>query len=216
VPLTATPHGAGRRRTNVYVAIEGQVTEREYLAFLNSRYGDSHRFKVHPLWQRNGLTTATAVVAKAVDRIEKDSPGWALFDMDEKTDLVPALKLAEREGVNVALSHPAFEVWLYLHFGDASGPFGDRVRMVRKLRQAHPAYASYDRDGTGKHLSGHRLNALLEGDRLVVAAARARRLERRCEDGDCDHPVTRAGSCPWERRDPSTGVYRLLVELGVT
>src|SRR5690349_11684681 len=115
---TRVSRGPNRRRTDVYVAIEGEATERDYLTSLNKRYGDTHHFVIHVLWQRNGLTTAEEVVAKAAGGREAGSPAWALFDMDDKTDLQAAVRLAGAEDVGVGLSNPAFEVWLYLHFGD--------------------------------------------------------------------------------------------------
>jgi hypothetical protein len=43
---------------------------------------------------------------------------WAVFDVDEHPNLAEACALASREGIEVGMSNPCFELWALLHFQD--------------------------------------------------------------------------------------------------
>lgn len=130
-------------------------------------------------------------------------PIWVFFDHDEnsKDELVRAYDRAARCGVNVAFSHPCFELWLYLHLANSPGPqAGERAKLLDRLRRSHAAYLDYDTSGGNKHLNAAQLAALVgkEG----IAAQRARVLITQCDTGRCDH---RSRKCRPVDRDPSTG-----------
>ena len=57
---------------------------------------------------------------------EKETDGDILqvvFDNDNHADLDRAIQLANKHGVNIALSTISFEVWIYLHFDFTTRPF---------------------------------------------------------------------------------------------
>jgi hypothetical protein len=128
---------------------------------------------------------------------------WGLFDHDGRSNIDQVCARAKRLGVKVALSHPAFELWLLLHFQDFSPAKqdGSNAVVMEKLRNAHPAFAEY-RDGN-KRINLERFEALNDDDRIRMAVARARRL---------------SNSFTYEtpsNRDPSTDVYLLIESLGI-
>ena len=49
---------------------------------------------------------------------------WAFFDRDQWSDIPQVFAAARRAGVRVAFSHPAFELWLMLHFRQFAAPQG--------------------------------------------------------------------------------------------
>jgi hypothetical protein len=90
--------------------------------------------------QRRGLSPSQ-VVDEA--RLATGEPGvevWGLFDHDGRQDIDQVCARARRERVNAALSHPAFELWLLLHFQDLApaAQSGSNLVIMEKLRAAPP------------------------------------------------------------------------------
>jgi hypothetical protein len=109
---------------------------------------------------------------------------------------------ASQQGVKAALSHPAFELWLLLHFQDfATAQSGSNSVVLERLRAAHSAFADY-REGS-KRIDGRRFEALRADDGIRKASGRARRLSTNFTYQTPSH------------RDPSTGVYLLIEGLGI-
>ncbi|BBJ40807.1 hypothetical protein SSPO_035250 [Streptomyces antimycoticus] len=50
---------------------------------------------------------------------------WCLFDRDEHQSVQRAANMADQAGVNVAYSHPCFELWRLLHYQNYTSTFGD-------------------------------------------------------------------------------------------
>ncbi|MEU9891498.1 RloB family protein [Sphaerisporangium sp. NPDC051011] len=224
----------------LYVACEGESTEPDYLQYLNEQFGDGdgqgrRPFRIQPVCRRNGQTPSRVVEA-ARDAAGEDE-AWALFDRDQWDDIPQAVKNAAESKVELALSHPSFDLWLLLHFqafGGAQG--GSNKLVVEKLRQAKGADAFKDYDKRGdKSVKGARRDALKGREDKAVAHARS--LIASCTHGLCKPgqamtgPVgesiatqspqewaARSGhapDCPVLQRDPSTDVWRLLVRLGI-
>lgn len=231
----------------VYVAAEGPRTEGDYVRLLNERYG---RRTGKPEFSltfcspgKNGARPEEVVDLVLRRASGPDDEKWALFDRDSKDqrdqEIADAMRKAAREGVQVAMSHPSFELWLLLHFQDlTSRENGDDTSVKDRLRK-HPkakGFEEYDKASgdRGKGLDARRATSLSgkEGD----AIRRARGLVNRCPHGTCDHERARtesigAGREPYERwtrrtghagdcdplhRDPSSDVWRLLEHLGIT
>ncbi|MFF3953756.1 RloB family protein [Streptomyces sp. NPDC001890] len=241
-PLAAPappPPAETRAQLVLYVGCEGDSTERDYLEYLNKRFGDgslrkNQPFHIQPVTDAvKGLTPAKAVAA--VRGKAGGYEAWAMFDRDQHHDIPQALKEAAESSTEVCFSHPSFELWLLLHFQAFSGSQSGRNKIVmEKLRQAHSAYKSFDGRG-GKSVKGARRDAL--DKRESKAVERARSLVGQCEHGSCKanqakyRPYERgnppkstmawsarsghAADCPVLDRDPSTDVWRLLVRLGI-
>lgn len=211
----------GRRRERrperlFFVAAEGERTEYDYLAFLNDEFGAEHRFRIDGprlSIRRNGLKPAE-VVNEAVRAAETgDFDGvWALFDRDQHAGISQAMRRAQEADVEVGFSHPAFELWLLLHF-DAV-PAGWRCTypdVVGKLRRL-PEFADYGIRGD-KSLTHRRARCLLTGQ--AAAVKRAMALVDQCPAGSCSSVAGHTRRCSPLARCPSTDVWRLLVALGV-
>lgn len=152
------PRGVDLRRTArerhelrvIYIIAEGERTEYDYFAYIDSSYGRPRGFHIkmpNPATRRNGLPPGRIVeeARRVADDPDVDEV-WALFDHDRRRDIPRVCAEARREGVRTALSHPAFELWLLLHFRDqlpgAQGGYNDGI--TAKLRRVHPAFADYD------------------------------------------------------------------------
>jgi hypothetical protein len=86
------------------------------------------RVQVHVVPTANGTSAAPYVLERLTNiEHEEDDERWMLLDCDHYTQgphlrtFLSALTEAERQGVNVALSKPSFELWLLLHhLGESS------------------------------------------------------------------------------------------------
>ncbi|WBB62892.1 RloB family protein [Streptomyces sp. WMMC500] len=227
----------------VFVACEGESTEPDYLDYLNKEFGEGDTtrvpFRIHPIAESNGMLP-TETVAAIQGRREDPDEGWVLFDRDgtdRDNDIQQAMKEAAAAGIEVAFSHPSFDLWLLLHFQAFSGTqSGSSKVVVEKLRSAKgaEAFRNYDKRND-KSVKGDR-RAALEG-KEKTAAANAKALVNSCEYGTCQFKHARsrprdrahaaqstaqwtarsghAPGCPVLKRDPSTDVWRLLACLGI-
>ena len=195
---------SGRRGNRVfYVVAEGEGTEYDYLQRTNALYGGDLKFFIQTPSQHRGLS-ASQVIDEA-DRVA-DEPGvevWGLFDHDGRSDIDQVCARARRRGINVALSHPAFELWLLLHFKDfpPAAQSGSNRVIMEKLRAADPAFADY-RDGK-KRINERRFEALRQNDGIRKAVERSRRLANAYTYQTPDN------------QDPSTGMHLLIEDLGI-
>ncbi|HZN17513.1 MAG TPA: RloB family protein [Micromonosporaceae bacterium] len=216
-PLHRVPAASRRGNRVFYVAVEGGSTEPDYLGFLNRELGSELRFLIHPLYRSNGMTP-TRVVARALEQRDEIRHGsglvqlWAIFDRDQHHDILQAMRDAEAGGVTVAFSHPSFELWLLLHFSDFSGQQGGSSRVIHgKLR----GQAGFETFGARNDKSLHGLRVLAINGKQEAAVKRAKRLVEDCSTGECSASKGHAAHCDPLRRDPSTDMWRLLVELGI-
>jgi hypothetical protein len=240
-PLVAPappPPADTRAQRVLYVGCEGESTEPDYLNYLTERFGDGsltggRRFRIQPVYAKNGLTPAR-VVAQVQAKAEEDE-AWALFDRDQHHDIPEALRLAAERGTEVCFSHPSFDLWLLLHFQAFGGKrSGSSEHVVDTLRQADPAFKNFDKRNDKSVKDGRRA-ALTEKESAAVSHARS--LVAQCEHGACKAKSTRkdryqwegaperpdpliphsghADECPVLDRDPSTDVWRLLVSLEI-
>ncbi|MEU7887235.1 RloB family protein [Microbispora bryophytorum] len=222
----------------LYVACEGESTEPDYLQYLNEQFGDGdgrerQPFRIQPVYRKNGMTPSQVVEAARAAAAEDEA--WAVFDRDRWDDIAQAIKVAAESQIELAFSHPSFDLWLLLHFQAFSGAqSGSSKNVVDKLRQAAGPFRDYDKRGD-KSIKGPRRDALKGLEHKAVA--RARSLIASCPQGECAPARTepdRAGrdaqplpsnqwaarsghaqDCPILRRDPSTDVWCLLVALGI-
>lgn len=85
------------------------------------------RVQVHVITTRDGKSSARQVLErlKGFDH-EDDDERWLLLDTDHYTQgphlgsFTETIQDAKRQGVNVALSKPCFELWLLLHHNEGS------------------------------------------------------------------------------------------------
>ncbi|MFD7162130.1 RloB family protein [Streptomyces violascens] len=237
---------ADQSRRVIYVAAEGARTERDYIDLLNTTYGEKTdpKFRLHFCHpgHNNGLRPEQ-VVDQVLDVAGPDDEKWALFDRDKDDardiEIPRAMRKAWQHGVQVALSHPSFELWLLLHFQQFTGQEdGLSETVLRRLRGHREAkgFEQYDVQSgdRGKGLGGQRGQSLIGRERAAVR--NASRLVARCPYDGCsaEHadvtpiPAPRTESyeewtrrtghgpgCDPLKRDPSSDVWRLLAGLGI-
>lgn len=231
----------------VYVAAEGGRTEGDYVRLLNEVYGrrPAAPFSLHFCDPgKNGARPEEVVELVLASATGPDDERWALFDRDASDERDHSIRAAHRKaaehGVQVALSHPSFELWLLLHFQQFTGREGGGDTTVKDRLRRHPDAKGFERydtasGGRGKGLDDQRRASLTDQDRTATAVRHARRLVDGCPHGSCSH--TSADTSPtsaspepyatWAKRtghavncdpllrDPSSDVWRLLVSLGV-
>lgn len=200
-----------------FVAAEGERTEYDYVALLNSEFGSEYGFRIDGprlSIRRNGLTPIEVVeeAAKAAQTRDFDE-AWALFDRDQHTSIPQAMRRAREAGVKVAFSHPAFELWLLLHFETLpAGWRGSVQQVIAKLCRV-PGYAGYGVRGD-KSLTDVRAQCLVAGQ--AAAVRRAMALIDDCAVGSCSSVNGHSDEhCSPLDRHSSTDVWRLLIALGI-
>ncbi|MEV5774535.1 RloB family protein [Streptomyces antimycoticus] len=237
-----------RAQRVIYIAHEGEKTEKDYLELLERRYRDRDgklSFHFILLGQAGGLRpmdTVDRVLEQAGPHDEK----WVFFDRDaadnRDTEIPQAMRKAAKNGVQVALSHPSFELWLLLHFkpwtSQESGLDGEIKKQLRQHKDAK-GFEEYDQASgdRGKGLDGQREESLLRPGGVKSAIRNARKLVDACEYGQCKAKVSddkgpldpkesqsyeewtkhsgHAGGCDPLKRDPSSDVWRLLAALEI-
>ena len=107
------------------------------------------RVQIHVVPTLDGRSSPQHVLGRLLnfEHAEYDQR-WLLLDVDHRgsgphlRNLVETLSEAQRQGVNVAICNPCFELWLLLHHRDedASGRFADCSEVERTLREALGGY----------------------------------------------------------------------------
>jgi hypothetical protein len=178
----------------VLIVTEGTVTEKLYFDAFRIR---RRVFGVEVTVVGVGMDPVSVVQRAIRDRDaaaerarrERD-PGaawdevWCVFDVDDFGAKVPeAHDLARTHGLQVAVSNPCFELWLFLHLQEPPGLI-HRHDLQGRLQKIHPAKEKYFDAET--ILAGYN-----------DAVRRAQRLDEQAVADD------------EEGRNPTTGVYRL-------
>lgn len=202
------PRGHRTPKTRILVVCQGAETEPNYFDGLKREQIVRDRFSVRIVSTKGG--TALDVVEKA--RREADdatSRGkeyafeevWCLVDMEQpghNPQLADACRLAEKAGFRVALSNPAFEVWILAHFERTARSFLDCGQAIAYLNGHCRSAFGQDYDKTDRDIY-RRL-----ADRLRDALENAKWV-REMHFGD---------ESDASRRNSSTEVYRLVESLG--
>ncbi|MGC4885843.1 RloB family protein [Micromonospora sp. DT227] len=197
-------HGLQRRRGNREVRqrflllCEGEVTEREYFEHLRKELRGTlvtieiSRDSGEPLnLVREAcrmLRDSSREAKRAGDDYMRYDSVWCICDVDEHRRLEAAIELAMREGVNMAISNPCFEIWPALHF-DPCTRYMSAGDLRSIIRQHQPGYE--------KSLDCQKLNG-----RQAEAIRRAMALDKQ---------HARNGNPPGS--NPSTGVWQLVRKL---
>jgi hypothetical protein len=184
-------------RKTILVFCEGERTEPEYLRALKRqpfvRDVAAVDLRVEP---RRGGAVPLALVSMAADARAKAvveeaeiDEFWCVFDVEWPINhpyLEEAIDRARRDGIQIAVSNPCFEIWLILHFRDHGG-WLDNDEACRIRRQ----------------LDGSRDKGLDTQKYMPLIRDAARRAEKLDESHHRDG--TRFPS-----DNPSSGMYRLL------
>jgi RloB-like protein len=183
-------------KRRILVVCEGQVTEREYLqnfkhAVRNPRahvqVAKEHGVPLTVVQDAQRLRDEAATEAKRLqDQNLRYDEVWAVYDTDDHPHLPEARRLAEQQGIKLAISNPCFELWALLHFQDQRASI--HRDKVRPALQAH--MPGYDKSLTFSPLNPKEA-AYAEAVRRAKALDAA--AEKHCDAG----------------RNPTTRVYLL-------
>jgi len=107
--------------------------------------------------ERKPLVIVEAAIAhmKKVTRMSQDLPDeyqpsvWCLFDRDDHKGIQRAANMAEQADVNVAYSHPCFELWRLLHYQNYTTGFGGECGAASGKLRGNPKFVKT----YGQHLT---------------------------------------------------------------
>jgi hypothetical protein len=177
----------------ILVVTEGKVTEKEYIeGFAKSVRNNRVEVKVY---EGAGVPKTVVETAKerkrtAEQRAEREGDDnlrydevWAVFDVDEHPSIPDAKQMARDNGIDLAVSNPCIELWLWLHFAEQPG-----IQHRHDLQQMMK-----------KHIAGYKKHVDFDDyrDRYDDAVRRSCRLDEQ------------AVEVHEEGRNPTTGVWRL-------
>ena len=176
------------------VFVEGLRTEEIYLTYWRRQYRDRVRVEIDDYRGGPLQLVERAVEAQRIEaRDARKGRGrahdqiWCMFDRDEHPNFAQAIDLAEKHGINLAISNPCLELWFILHFEDRAS-YLERYEAQRRAEELL---------GSSKVLTESALTALADG--YDEARRRAVKLDEK-HAGD--------GSPP--RSNPSSEVWRLI------
>ncbi len=172
------------------IVCEGTVTEKSYLEGM--RIAERLLVELHFI---GNMKPKQAVERAAVEKKESERKAvrdanqrydavWCVFDIDEHPMILEAREQARANGIEVAISNPCFELWIYLHFMDQRAHI-HRHKVQSNCRGVLPEYE--------KRINYDDLRV-----KRQTAIGRARDLDKWQKD---------RGK---EGANPSTGVYRLV------
>lgn len=169
-------------RLRLLVVCGGKRTEPDYFRGLKGHLRNPAvqiRLKAKVCAPRDLVEHARKIAPASGDEFDEV---WCVVDSDE-FDLEPAIALATKLDVRLAVSNPCFELWLLLHHQDCTAPLCGAKAVLRQLT---------------KQVPGYQKNGLRFADFEPGLADALRRAERLDPTG-CNH------GC-----DPSTGVWKLV------
>ncbi|MFD0072961.1 RloB family protein [Streptomyces sp. NPDC127166] len=204
--------GRAHRSRQVYVFTEGEVTEPEYIDLIvkNGTPKKAGETVQHHIANPNAegkqrkplrLVQDAVRTLRTVEREAEDAglkkredwnwpQVWVLFDRDDHQGIAEARRLADKEGVYVAYSHPCFELWRLLHYTNYTSSFGGICGDANsRLRSSAGFAATYGRgvrtvtEQQSKHVYGDQV-LHKDGDRYRNAKKHAQKINDRCESPD--------------------------------
>jgi RloB-like protein len=176
------------------VFVEGLRTEELYLTYWRRQYRDRVLVEIDP--HRGGPLQLVERAVEAQRNEARDARKgrgrphnqiWCVFDRDQHPNFARAIDLANRHGINLAISNPCLELWFILHFEDET----------KYLERQEAQHRAEELLGCSKVLTDSALSALAE--RYDEARRRAVQLDEK-HVGD--------GSPSGD--NPSSGVWRLI------
>ena len=126
------------RKPPLIVVTEGKKTEPAYITAFSREHGATNvRVKGTGFDPQRVVTEAIELK----NRLGRDAEAhvWAVFDKDEHERFDPALRLAQQEGINVAVSNPCFEIWAVFHYRDHAAPISahECQRLLEQLCETY-------------------------------------------------------------------------------
>ncbi|MGH3936853.1 MAG: RloB family protein [Pseudonocardiaceae bacterium] len=165
-------------RLRLLVVCGGQRTEPDYFRGLKVHLRNPAvqiRLKAKVCAPRDLVAHARRIAPAGADEFDEV---WCVVDSDE-FDLEPAVALAAKLDVRLAVSNPCFELWLLLHHQACAAPLCDAKTVLRQL---------------AKQVPGYQKNGLRFADFEAGVADALRRAERLDPTG-CNHGCDPSSGC---------------------
>ncbi|HEV3360609.1 MAG TPA: RloB family protein [Pseudonocardiaceae bacterium] len=160
--------GSREPADRILVVCGGDVTEPSYFEGLRQ----FHRNPAIKVVIRKKSVDPVNLVAYAAKLRDNDPDSfedvWCVVDVDD-FDLEPAITLAARKNISLAVSNPCFETWLLLHFTNQTAPLTCYMEAARVLRGFVPDYCKSRLD-FGRYADG--LDAAVERARKLAEPGR--------------------------------------------
>lgn len=122
----------------ILIVCGGAVTEPGYFEGLRQVHRNP---AIKVVIRKKGVDPASLVRhAITLRDNDRDSFDDVWVDVDD-FDLDPAVRLAERENVSLAVSNPCFETWLVLHFKKHTAPLTCFAQVEQVLLKYVPEYS---------------------------------------------------------------------------
>lgn len=201
------------KNPKILITCEGKNTEKDYFSKFRISTIDLEVIGVGD----NTISLVNKTISKRDERKEGYyDEVWCVFDADPKPNnpkqlqnFNEAIWLAERNDINVAYSHQAFEYWLLLHFNDYQGEPMDRKLYKSSLNKFLKNFnLKYDdsSDKRGKSISNELFDVLMAKTngkrRISLAIERAKRIYNNLPN------LSNPGQC-----ESSTTVFKLVERL---
>ena len=162
------------------VVAEGENTEPDYVrAFARLHGAGNVQVEIEGTGFDPKLVVEKAVTLRKKRRKShygREDSVWVVFDRDEHSRFAEAKRLAEQNGIELAVSNPCFELWAIFHYQDQDAPI-DAYRCQRLLQSLCSTY----RMDRGKLFADE--HVIVENYEAAVARAK-QSLERRDQEGD--------------------------------
>lgn len=139
-------------KTKVLIVCEGKETERNYFDDLKRESAVVKQFAVTVARGSGG--SRLQIVQAAIDKNRSLKTAfdvvWCVMDVEAlsneeaKAELISAIATCSREGILLALSNPAFEVWFLAHFIRSSRRFINCDAVITELQKHWKVYFHMD------------------------------------------------------------------------
>ncbi|WAL72085.1 RloB family protein [Kitasatospora sp. YST-16] len=133
------PTGSRRLQDRILVICGAQETEKQYFESLRDERKNSNVVVKIAVEVGSPLDVVRSAIKRREQSQDDFEECWAVIDKDE-FDLGPAMKLARKHGIRIALSVPCFEYWLLLHFTACNAEVPDYRGLARLLKKHLPKY----------------------------------------------------------------------------
>lgn len=150
------------------IVCEGTVTEQSYLEGM--RIAERLLVELRFIGNKKPKQAVDVAVAekkeserKAVkDSNERFDAIWCVFDVDEHPLIPEARQKAEANAIELAISNPCVELWIYLHFGDQRSHI-HRHEIQRRCRRH---LKNFDKEVAYAQLKPHKDDAIQRARKL--------------------------------------------------
>lgn len=163
----------------ILIVTEGQVTEPEYLnGFARASHNPRVRIKV------KGGAGVPKTIVESAKRLKKQAEKrarsendenlrydevWCVFDFDQHPNIPDAKQMARDNHIELAISNPCIELWLWLHFADQPGMQHrhDLQSMMKKHIPGYDKHVDYSDYAAGYGAAVNRASRLDENAKVA-------------------------------------------------